>query len=551
MKTALQLDSRDNIAVALTDLNPHDSVTLNNESIEITEFVPAKHKLAMCEFDTGDIAIQYGVTVGKITKAVAKGGRLTTDNLVHLSDNFTADQRSENSNEWTPPNISKWQDLSFDGFHRSDGSVGTSNHWIVVPLVFCENRNIEVMREAFEKNLGYARAGQYESFASKLVDLHRTGADRETLLAAELDAGSESSSDRLFPNIDGVQFLTHGLGCGGTRSDAQTLCGLLSGYMTHPNVAGVTVLSLGCQNAQVETLQQELDKRAPEFDKPLLVFEQQKWPSEQSMITAAMRETFAGLVEANQIERQPAPLSKLVLGVECGGSDGFSGISANPLIGQVSDLLVALKGAVILAEFPELCGVEQNLLNRCVDNKSAQRFAELMSAYAARAEASGAGFDQNPSPGNIRDGLTTDAIKSAGAAKKGGTSPVVDVLDYPEQVTKAGLNLLCTPGGDVESTTAMAGAHANMMLFSTGLGTPTGNPICPVLKISTNSSLAERMSDIIDFDAGPIIDGSAPIETLADELLNLIINIASGRAQSKAQQLGQKDFLPWKRDVSL
>ena len=551
MKTALQLDPRDNIAVALTDLSSGDSVTLNDKSIAITDTVPAKHKLAMRDFEVGDIAIQYGVTVGKVTQAVAKGGRLTTDNLVHLSDKFTADQRSKSTDTWTPPNTSQWQDRTFDGYHRSDGSVGTSNHWIVVPLVFCENRNIEVMREAFEKNLGYARAGNYEAFASKLVDLHRSGADRNTLLAAELGTNSESTPDRLFPNIDGVQFLTHGLGCGGTRSDAQTLCGLLAGYMTHPNVAGVTVLSLGCQNAQVETLQEELDKRAPDYDKPMLVFEQQKWPSEQAMLTSAMRETFAGLVEANQIERQPTPLSKLVLGVECGGSDGFSGISANPLIGQVSDLLVALKGAVILSEFPELCGVEQNLLNRCVDDKTAQRFAGLMSAYAARAEASGAGFDQNPSPGNIRDGLTTDAIKSAGAAKKGGTSPVVDVLDYPVQVTKAGLNLLCTPGGDVESTTAMAGAHANMMVFSTGLGTPTGNPVCPVLKISTNTILAERMSDIIDFDAGPIIDGSAPIEALADELLDLIIDVASGRSQSKAQQLGQKDFLPWKRDVSL
>ncbi len=551
MKSALQLDPRDNIAVALTDLSSGDSVTLNDKSINITETVPAKHKLAMRDFAIDEIAIQYGVTVGKITQPVAKGGRLTTDNLVHLSDKFAADQRSESTDAWTPPDITQWQDRSFEGYHRSDGSVGTSNHWIVVPLVFCENRNIEVMREAFEKNLGYARAGKYESFAAKLVDLQRSGADRKALLAAELDSKNDSIPDRLFPNIDGVQFLTHALGCGGTRADAQTLCGLLAGYMTHPNVAGVTVLSLGCQNAQIETLQEELAKRTPNFDKSLLIFEQQQWPSEQAMLTAAMRETFAGLVEANKIERQPAPLSKLVLGVECGGSDGFSGISANPLIGQVSDLLVALEGAVILAEFPELCGVEQNLLNRCVNDITAQRFATLMEAYATRAEASGAGFDQNPSPGNIRDGLTTDAIKSAGAAKKGGTSPVVDVLDYPEQVTQAGLNLLCTPGGDVESTTAMAGAHANMMVFSTGLGTPTGNPVCPVLKISTNTSLAQRMSDIIDFDAGPIIDGRAPIESLADDLLNLIIEVASGRAQSKAQQLGQKDFLPWKRDVSL
>jgi altronate hydrolase len=551
MKAALQIDPRDNIAVALADLKKGDRVTLNGDSIVITESIPAKHKLAMRDFEIDDIAIQYGVTVGKTTQPVAKGGRLTTGNLVHHSDKFAADRRSQATTAWKMPDVSKWLDRTFEGYHRSDGSVGTGNHWIVVPLVFCENRNIEVMREAFERTLGYARAGEFENFATKLAELYRSGADREALLAAEPDTTADRKPDRLFPNLDGVQFLTHGLGCGGTRADAQTLCGLLAGYISHPNVAGATVLSLGCQNAQVETLQQELAKRAPGYDKPLLIFEQQQWGSEQAMLTAAMRETFAGLVEANRIERRAAPLSRLILGVECGGSDGFSGISANPLIGQVSDILVALKGAVILAEFPELCGVEQDLLNRCIDDQAAQRFAHLMSAYAARAEASGAGFDQNPSPGNIRDGLTTDAIKSAGAAKKGGSSPIVDVLDYPERVTRAGLNLLCTPGGDVESTTAMAGAHANMMLFSTGLGTPTGNPVCPVLKISTTTSLAEHMSDIIDFDAGPIIGGEASIETLAEQLLELIIEVASGRTLSKAQQLGQKDFLPWKRDVSL
>ncbi|MCF6312691.1 MAG: altronate dehydratase family protein [Verrucomicrobiales bacterium] len=551
MKNALQLDPRDNIAVALTDLEAGDTATLQDESITLTEAVPAKHKFAMRDFAIGDIAMQYGVTVGKVTQTVLKGGRLTTDNLTHLADQFTSSASSSANQDWQAPDISDWQSRSFDGYHRSDGSVGTSNHWLVIPLVFCENRNIEVMREAFEKALGYTRAENYQSYTQKLVDLHLDGADRDTLLNTEIGENADNPPDLIFPNIDGIQFLTHGLGCGGTRHDAQTLCGLLAGYITHPNVAGATVLSLGCQHAQVEILQDEIKLRTANLDKPLLVFEQQQWPSEQAMLTAAMRETFVGLVEANQITRQPAPLSKLTLGVECGGSDGFSGISANPLIGQVSDLLVALGGSSILAEFPELCGVEQNLLDRCTSEKAAQRFAQLMSAYAARAEASGSGFDQNPSPGNIRDGLTTDAIKSAGAAKKGGTSPVVDVLDYPEHVTQPGLNLLCTPGGDVESTTAMAGAHANMMVFSTGLGTPTGNPICPVIKISTNSSLAQRMADIIDFDAGPIIDGRNTIPALAQKLLDLIIEIASGRAQSKAQQLGQKDFLPWKRDVSL
>ncbi|MED5471573.1 MAG: UxaA family hydrolase, partial [Verrucomicrobiota bacterium] len=357
--------------------------------------------------------------------------------------------------------------------------------------------------------------------------------------------------ERVFKNIDGFKFLDHVLGCGGTREDAQTLCGLIAGYINHPNVAGATVLSLGCQNAQVSLLEEEIYSRAPQFDKPLLIFEQQKFASEREMLNSAIRETFIGMISANQINREPANLSNICLGVECGGSDGFSGISANPAIGKCADLIVGLEGSVILSEFPELCGVEQELCNRCIDKETASRFASLMKSYNARAEAHGSGFKDNPSPGNIKDGLITDAIKSAGAAKKGGTSPIVEVLDYPQPVTKKGLSLLCTPGGDVESTTAMAGSGANLMVFSTGLGTPTGNPITPTIKISTNSELAKKLPDLIDFDTGSIIRGESSIDELGRDLLDLLIETASGSYKPKAVILGQDDFLPWKRGVSL
>jgi altronate hydrolase len=237
--------------------------------------------------------------------------------------------------------------------------------------------------------------------------------------------------------------------------------------------------------------------------------------------------------------------------LECGGSDGFSGISANPSVGHASDLLVALGGASMLSEFPELCGVEQELINRCVTNESAERFIKIMRAYARAAEEVGSGFDMNPSPGNIKDGLITDAMKSAGAAKKGGTSPVTDVIDYGEYVTKPGLNLLCTPGNDVESTTAMAGSGATIMLFTTGLGTPTGNPIAPVIKVSSNTKLAERMPDIIDIETGAVIRGEKTIEEMADEMLEFIIRVASGEVQTKAKLLNQNDCIPWRRGVSL
>ncbi|MEM0968538.1 MAG: UxaA family hydrolase, partial [Verrucomicrobiota bacterium] len=304
--------------------------------------------------------------------------------------------------------------------------------------------------------------------------------------------------------------------------------------------------------AQIEMLREEVHRRDPGFAKPLYVFEQQKSQSEKAMLSQAIRATIQGVAEVNEAcYRAKAPLSKLILGGECGGSDGFSGLSANPVIGAVSDQLVALGGRVILSEFPELFGVEQALMDRCVTPALSRKFYELMKAYQAAAERTGSSMHHNPSPGNIADGLTTDAIKSAGAALKGGTSPVRDVLDYPGWVEEDGLSLLCTPGNDVESTTAMAGAHANLIVFSTGLGTPTGNPLCPVIKISSNSSLAQRLPDVIDFDTGGVIGGEATIAELSDDLIELMVRTASGAYQTCAQRLDQDDFIPWKRGMSL
>jgi altronate hydrolase len=354
-----------------------------------------------------------------------------------------------------------------------------------------------------------------------------------------------------FPNIDGVRFLFHQGGCGGTRQDARSLCGLLAGYIQHPNVAGATVLSLGCQNAEISILHEEIRKREPQATKPVLIFDQQALGLETNMLGRAIDQTFTALEQANTARRSPAPLTGLTVGLKCGGSDGFSGISANPALGHVSDMLAALGGKSILSEFPELCGAEQGLIDRSVSQPVADRFAELMAAYAARAKAVHSGFEMNPSPGNIRDGLITDAMKSAGAARKGGTSPIVDVLDYPEVATTPGLSLLCTPGNDVECVTAQVGAGANIVLFTTGMGTPTGNAIAPVLKVATNTQMATRMADIIDIDTGSIITGASTVEQVANDMLDVVIDVASGRRYTKAELNGQYDFIPWKRGISL
>ncbi len=544
----LKLDSNDNLLIALTDLRKGEQIPFDSQTYILESDVPAKHKFATEDLAIGATVRMYGVVVGKTVEAVRRGGLLTTRNLHHQAEEF-----NEKTQEfhWTPPDVSRWRQREFLGYQRAGGQVGTRNYWIVVPLVFCENRNIGVLKQAFEEELGFAAPQIYRRQVAELARLYQNGQTAEIKTHTLTEDVASPQPSQIFPNVDGVRFLLHEGGCGGTREDSNNLCGLIAGYIHHPNVAGATVLSLGCQHAQIGILREELRKRNPGFDKPLVIVEQQKSGTEAAMLTEAIRKTFLGLMEANECRRTSVPLSSLCLGLKCGGSDGFSGLSANPAIGHTSDLVTALGGRTILSEFPELCGVEQELINRSTRKEVADRFIHLMKSYGARAKAVGSGFEMNPSPGNMRDGLLTDAMKSAGAAKKGGNSPVTAVLDYPEYATVPGLHLQCTPGNDVECVTAQVGAGANVVLFTTGLGTPTGNPIAPVVKLSTNSALAQRMPDIIDIDTGGIISGEKTIEQMGEEVLELAIQVASGQIRTKAESKGQEDFIPWKRGVSL
>lgn len=549
MRQAITINAGDDVAVALADLPKGTTVEVNGQAIELKHSITAKHKFALKDFEENDEVHMYGVVVGQAKSRITTGEAITTANLGHKSESFSAVKNSDY--QWQAPDIGRWQELTFDGYHRKDGQVGTANYWLVFPLVFCENRNIETIKKAFNKALGFEKEDPYVHLVNDLVSQYETGELKDGTSFTVESATETKSKPRVFENIDGLRFLTHQGGCGGTRQDAEVLCRLLSGYINNPNVAGATVLSLGCQNAQIQMFKDAMNSVNPNMDKPVIILDQQEMGTEKDLVKASITKTFMALVEANQQTRQPAPLSKLTIGLECGGSDGFSGISANPSIGYTSDLVVALGGKAILSEFPELCGVEQELINRMEDSKKAEKFVDIMRRYEQSAVEAGSGFDMNPSPGNIKDGLITDAMKSAGAAKKGGTSPVTDVLDYTEYANRPGLNLLCTPGNDVESTTGLAGSGANIILFTTGLGTPTGNPVTPVLKVSSNSKLAEKMPDIIDIDTGAVIRGEKSIEQMGAEILDFIIEIASGRKTSKAMDLEQYDFIPWKRGVSL
>jgi altronate hydrolase len=544
----LRIDARDNVLIALSNLRQGQQIALDGDVYELATDVPAKHKFPTADLAPGDKVIMYGVLVGEAMKPIRRGEAITPMNLHHQAAPFHEKTAETHP---SPPDVSRWRSRTFLGYRRADGQAGTRNYWLVVPLVFCENRNIAVLKQAFEEELGFAAPQIYRRQVAEFVRLYRDGHPDEIRAHRFSQTGGGANGPRVFPHLDGIKFLVHEQGCGGTREDARNLCGLIAGYIHHPNVAGATVLSLGCQHSQTDILREELAKRDAHIAKPVFYLEQQRSGSEFSMLSDAVRDTFLALLDADKLRREPVPLSQLVLGLKCGGSDGFSGLSANPTIGHTADLVAALGGRGILSEFPELCGVEQELIDRSVSKEVGDRFIQLMRDYAARAKAVRSGFDMNPSPGNIRDGLVTDAMKSAGAAKKGGTSPVTAVLDYPEYSTVPGLNLQCTPGSDVECVSAQVGAGANVVLFTTGLGTPTGNPITPVVKISTNSDLARRMSDIIDFDTGSVISGERTIEQMGEEILEFVVKVASGEVKTKAELLAQDDFIPWKRGVSL
>ncbi len=543
----LKIHPSDNVWVALSDLKAGEQLSINGSSLVLTDDIPAKHKFVEKEMKPDEEIIMYGILVGKAILPIKAGGAIGTHNIKHKASPYSGKTKDYS---WTPPDVSKFKDKTFMGYHRADGQVGTANYWLVIPLVFCENRNVNVVRQAFEEGLGFSKPEPYKNYVNELVKLYKEG-KTDSIATASLPDIQSKQSTRLFKNIDGVKMMLHEGGCGGTRQDANTLCALLAGYIHNPNVAGATVLSLGCQNAEIKTLTERLKTLDPTGSKPVFILDQQQSGTEQELLSQAIQKTFVALIEANKTERKPAPLSKLTVGLKCGGSDGFSGISANPAIGHTSDLLVTLGGSTILSEFPELCGVEQELINRCEEESAGELFIKLMRTYSGAAEAVGSGFDMNPSPGNIKDGLITDAIKSAGAAKKGGTAPVADVLQYAEYIKKPGLNLLCTPGNDVESTTGTTGSGAQIILFTTGLGTPTGNPVSQVIKVATNNKLAEKMPDIIDFNTGSIISGEKTIDQVGEEILDFIIEVASGRTAAKAVELGQDDFIPWKRGVSL
>lgn len=542
----LQIERGDNLIVALQTIETGAVVAVGGRKVTIRQQIPGKQKFSLFDLQVGEKAVMYGVIVGEVAQPIKAGDLITTVNLKHATSAYNDIHETF---RWKPPTPYECAPQEFMGFRRENGKAGTGNYWLFIPLVFCSNQEIFQLKDILPRALGYTAKSSHEKLSEQLADRIKAGGSiAEPVIEM---ASFHEQPEPLFPNVDGVKFLTHNLGCGSTPDEINEFCVLLANYITHPNVAGATVLSLGCQIAEISTLKEKIKERDPKGFKQVFYYDHQTWDHTADMHEAIIRQTFEALEKANKVTRQPIPVSELVVGVECGGSDGFSGISANPVIGRMIDHIVGAGGSAILSEFPELCGVENEIVSRCKNQQTAERFMYLLSRYRKQVQATGFDFDFNPSPGNIRDGLITDAMKSAGAAKKGGTSTIAGVLDYTESLADSGLNLLCSPGNDVESTTALVGSGANLIVFSTGLGTPTGNPIVPVIKVATNSDVARRLEHMIDFDTGPIISGENTIDELAEKLEKLCIETASGRYKTKSCRLGQEDFIPWKRGVSL
>src|SRR5580698_3861849 len=310
----LGLDAKDNVLVALTDLRKGEAVNYLGTEYSLLSDVPAKHKFLTKDVSTGGDIIMYGVLVGHALENLRRGDLLSTRNIRHAAASFQEAQGV--GPRWTPPNISAWANKTFLGYRRDDGQVGSRNYWLVLPLVFCENRNLAVLKQAFEEELGFAAPQIYRRQVAELARLYREGKSDELKKFAFGETRRASASPRVFQNVDGIKFLLHEAGCGCTHEDARNLCGLLAGYIHHPNVAGATVLSLGCQHAQVPMLREQLKKRNAD-DKPIVIVEQQQSGTEANMLSHAIRQTFLGLVEANKAQRKPAPLSKLTIGLKC------------------------------------------------------------------------------------------------------------------------------------------------------------------------------------------------------------------------------------------
>ncbi|MEO5493609.1 MAG: altronate dehydratase family protein [Sphingomonas sp.] len=488
---AIRIDSRDTVATLLSDGQAGDAVLADGASVTLAENVARGHKVALEGIAAGDPVIKYGHPIGRATASIAAGAHVHSDNLATALTG-THDYAYDHA----PPADLASGDATFMGYRRPDGRVGTRNEIWILPTVGCVARTAE-----------------------------RIAAGAVATVAGQ---------------VDGVHAFTHPFGCSQLGEDLDGTRAILASLACHPNAGGVLIVGLGCENNQIARLVDAI----PESRRPVIRTLATQLAGDEVTEGIAL---VAELAAAAACERSPASLADLVLGVKCGGSDGLSGLTANPLVGRVSDRVAGSGGRVIFTEVPELFGAEQMLMNRAADAPTFNKIVKVVNGFKKYFLDHGEPVSENPSPGNIAGGITTLEEKSLGAVQKAGRAAVTDVIGYGNRVVSQGLTLLEAPGNDAVSSTALAAAGATAILFTTGRGTPLGFPV-PTVKIASNTDLATRKPGWIDFDGGSVLDTGFVAAEAA--LLDRVMAIASG-AETAAERNGEREIAIWKRGVTL
>ncbi len=493
MAKFIKINENDNVAVALEVLPANTTVHVGDVEVTTTAEIPAGHKFALVDIAEGTPVVKYGFRIGNATTAVKKGDWIHTHNLkTGLGDLLDYSYEPELVEEKVT------EDVTFMGYNRENDKVGVRNEIWIIPTVGCVN-----------------------NVASKIAELSQ-GLVRE--------------------NIEAVCAFPHPYGCSQMGDDQEHTRQILANLIQHPNAGGVLVLGLGCENSNIDVLKGYLGEINPDRVKFLVAQESDDEIAEGVKIVAGLAEYAASF------KREPISVSKLVVGMKCGGSDGFSGITANPTVGRFSDILISKKGTTILTEVPEMFGAETILMNRCANEELFHKTVDLINDFKNYFKSHNQTIYENPSPGNKKGGISTLEDKSLGCTQKSGTAIVKGVLAYGETVKTPGLNLLSAPGNDLVAATALAASGAHIVLFTTGRGTPFACPV-PTMKISSNSNLAGKKNNWIDFNAGVVAEGES-LEVTGQRLFDEVVAVASGK-EVKSELAGFHDMAIFKQGVTL
>lgn len=500
----IRIHANDNVAISVQALAAGSVVTFDGQPITVEQDVPAGHKVALTRIAAGQPVVKYGFAIGRALTDLQPGSWVHSD---ALQTQLTG-ELSYRFAPRAPRAVAEHSMPTFMGYRRRNGRVGTRNEIWIINTVGCVNH----------------------------------AAERIAKLAA--DRFAAQAGERFRGRIDGIHSFSHPYGCSQLGDDLHNTQAALAGMLRHPNAGGVLVLGLGCENNQMSSL---LAQAGDVDGDRLRFFNTQEVIDEVEEGLAAI-ESLVAVMESDR--REECPVSDLVLGMKCGGSDGFSGITANPLVGRIADRLTELEGSVLLTEVPEMFGAEQILMERAADERVFDDIVAMINGFKEYFTRHNQPIYENPSPGNKAGGLTTLEEKSLGAIQKGGQAMVTDVLRYGQPVRAPGLALLEAPGNDGVSSTAMVASGATILLFTTGRGTPLGFPV-PTVKISSNSEIAQRKPHWIDFNAGELLDGSADMSALSERLFAYILDVASGRVLTNNEKHGYREIAIWKEGVTL